>query len=162
MNGEWHRTAADKTIPDPLNGEPFISYPDIKPEETQPFIDSLRAVPKTGLHNPLKNPERYLLYGAISARMAEEMRKPEVPPATPPPPLPSPAGLCSCISARGLVQPGACTGGLSSCRTSSVGPRQGAPSWPPGSLLPRVSAIRRGSISHHRSVILRPCACTVT
>ena len=30
------------------------------------------------LHNPLKNPERYLLYGAISARMAEEMRKPEV------------------------------------------------------------------------------------
>jgi hypothetical protein len=30
------------------------------------------------LHNPLKEPERYLLYGAISARMAEEMRKPEV------------------------------------------------------------------------------------
>ena len=46
--------------------------------ETQPFIDSLRGVPKTGLHNPLKNPERYLLYGAVSARMAEEMRKPEV------------------------------------------------------------------------------------
>ncbi len=71
------RASEDKTIPDPLNGEPFISYPTIGMGDRQPFIDSLRRVPKTGLHNPLKNPERYLLYGAVSARMAEEMRKPE-------------------------------------------------------------------------------------
>lgn len=84
VDGEWSRTAKDQTIPDPLNGEPFISYPDITEDETAPFIESLRAIPKTGMHNPLKNPERYLMYGAISARIAEEMRKPEVPP---PPPL---------------------------------------------------------------------------
>lgn len=78
MGGEWQGTKNEKTIPDPLNGEPFISYPDIQADETQPFIESLRAVPKTGLHNPLKNPERYLMYGSVSARMAEEMRKPEV------------------------------------------------------------------------------------
>lgn len=78
VDGKWFRTKEDKTIPDPLNGEPFISYPLTSASEAQPFIDSLRRVPKTGLHNPLKEPERYLLYGAISARMAEEMRKPEV------------------------------------------------------------------------------------
>mmetsp|Transcript_2467 Transcript_2467/g.7402 ORF Transcript_2467/g.7402 Transcript_2467/m.7402 type:complete len:450 (+) Transcript_2467:202-1551(+) len=78
VDGEWSRTAKDQTIPDPLNGEPFISYPDITEDETAPFIESLRAIPKTGMHNPLKNPERYLMYGAISARIAEEMRKPEV------------------------------------------------------------------------------------
>jgi 1-pyrroline-5-carboxylate dehydrogenase len=78
VDGEWVRASENRTVPDPLNGEPFISYPNISTSEAQPFIDSLRRVPKTGLHNPLKNPERYLLYGAISARMAEEMRKPEV------------------------------------------------------------------------------------
>jgi len=30
----------------------------LQPEETGPFVESLRAVPKSGLHNPLKNPER--------------------------------------------------------------------------------------------------------
>lgn len=77
VDGEWFRTKEDKTTPDPLNGEPFLSYPITSAAEAQTFVDSLRRVPKTGLHNPLKNPDRYLLYGAISARMAEEMRKPE-------------------------------------------------------------------------------------
>lgn len=39
---------------------------------------SLRAVPKSGLHNPLKNPERYLMLGDVTARAAAEMRRPEV------------------------------------------------------------------------------------
>jgi hypothetical protein len=42
------RTKEDKTIPDPLTGEPFISYPLTAATETQPYIDSLRRVPKTG------------------------------------------------------------------------------------------------------------------
>lgn len=79
VNGEWTGAKEEKMLPDPLTGEPFISYPTVAPgEETRPFVDSLRAVPKTGLHNPLKNPERYLLYGAVSARMAQELAKPEV------------------------------------------------------------------------------------
>jgi len=28
---------------------------------SQPFVQSLRACPKSGLHNPLKNPERYVM-----------------------------------------------------------------------------------------------------
>ena len=48
VDGKWFRTKEDKTIPDPLTGEPFISYPLTSASEAQPFIDSLRRVPKTG------------------------------------------------------------------------------------------------------------------
>ncbi|EIE18461.1 aldehyde dehydrogenase [Coccomyxa subellipsoidea C-169] len=78
VNGEWGLPAKSKTIPDPLNGEPFIKLPDTQLDEIDPFVQSLRAVPKSGLHNPLKNPERYNMYGAVIAKAAEEMRKPEV------------------------------------------------------------------------------------
>ena len=46
--------------------------------EAAPFVSSLASVPKSGLHNPLKRPERYQLYGEVTAKAAEEMRKPEV------------------------------------------------------------------------------------
>lgn len=49
-------------IVDPMNGEVFINVPDTQISEIQPFVDSLKSVPKSGLHNPLKNPERYLLW----------------------------------------------------------------------------------------------------
>ena len=78
VDGEWQSAASSRTIPDPMNGEPFISYPDTSADEGAPFVASLRRVPKTGLHNPLKHPERYNMYGAVSAAVAEEMRKPEV------------------------------------------------------------------------------------
>ena len=58
VGGEWHEAAKYTAIPDPLNGEPFIRYPDTAVSEIEPFVESLRAVPKSGLHNPLKNPER--------------------------------------------------------------------------------------------------------
>lgn len=77
VDGQWQPAAASRTIPDPMTGEPFISYPDTSAEEGAPFVASLRRVPKTGLHNPLKHPERYNMYGVVSAAVAEEMRKPE-------------------------------------------------------------------------------------
>lgn len=58
VGGKWVDTAKHLDIPDPLNGEPFTRIPDTQPSEVQPFVDSLRAVPKTGLHNPFKHPER--------------------------------------------------------------------------------------------------------
>lgn len=62
-----------------MNGEDFIKIPDAtNPEELDPFIASSKLCPKSGLHNPLKNPERYNLYGDICFKIAEEMRKPEV------------------------------------------------------------------------------------
>lgn len=38
------------------------------------FLISFRS----GLHNPFKNPERYLLYGDVTAKLAAQMRRPEV------------------------------------------------------------------------------------
>jgi len=78
VNGEWKSSKEYVDIPDPMNGSTIIKCPNTTMEELQPFKDSLTACPKTGLHNPFKNPERYLMYGDVSFRVAEEMRKPEV------------------------------------------------------------------------------------
>lgn len=37
--------------------------------ELQPFLDSMAKVPKSGMHNPLRNVERYLNYGDISRKV---------------------------------------------------------------------------------------------
>ncbi|KAL6765529.1 aldehyde dehydrogenase [Haematococcus lacustris] len=76
--GSWTGTTSQRSLPDPLTGQPFIKVPDTSPAEIAPFVHSLAAVPKHGLHNPYKNPERYLMYGDVSFRVAQEMRKPEV------------------------------------------------------------------------------------
>lgn len=46
--------------------------------EASPFIESLKAVPKSGQHNPFKSPERYIMYGNISAKVAHALRRPDV------------------------------------------------------------------------------------
>jgi 1-pyrroline-5-carboxylate dehydrogenase len=56
--GRWTGAAQSKTIPDPMNGEAFVSYPDTQVSEIDHFVTSLNACPKSGLHNPFKNPER--------------------------------------------------------------------------------------------------------
>lgn len=58
VGGKWAHARAQITLPDPMNGEPFLKAPDTQPDEIQPFVHSLKSVPKHGLHNPLKNPER--------------------------------------------------------------------------------------------------------
>jgi hypothetical protein len=45
------------------------TVPDTTVEELTPFLDSLRGVPKSGVHNPLKNVERYLMFGEISRKV---------------------------------------------------------------------------------------------
>lgn len=85
--GRWHRAgdggAAGTSfldVVDPLNGETFARLPDTpaKGPAIQAFVDSLRSCPKHGLHNPLKRPERYVMWGAVTARVAAEMRRPAV------------------------------------------------------------------------------------
>jgi hypothetical protein len=56
--GRWCNTAKSKTVVDPLNGEAFMTVPDTQVNEIDHFIQSLQACSKSGLHNPLKNPER--------------------------------------------------------------------------------------------------------
>ena len=58
VNGDWVQSKKQRTLPDPLNGDPFLHVPDTQVEEIEPFVNSLKKVPKHGLHNPYKNPER--------------------------------------------------------------------------------------------------------
>lgn len=63
-------------IADPMNGEAFLRIPDTK--NLDPFIRGLESCPKSGLHNPLKNNDRYVHLGRVCARAAALMATPEV------------------------------------------------------------------------------------
>ena len=68
-DGVWSDDAKNSiAIPDPLSASsgPLTTVPLISSDELQPFVDSLKKVPKTGLHNPLKNVHRYVELGKIS------------------------------------------------------------------------------------------------
>ncbi len=62
-------------LPDPLSGGRFLDMPDTV--DLEPFIDGLAGCPKTGLHNPLKNPGRYVHLGAVCARAAAMLATPQ-------------------------------------------------------------------------------------
>ena len=70
-DGQWTKAKSTMEIIHPLdkNAHPIFSIPDTQSDEIQPFIDSLRKVPKSGVHNPLKNPHRYVEYGEISRKV---------------------------------------------------------------------------------------------
>lgn len=78
VNGQWTGSERNFTLPDPLNGEEFIRVPDTTISELEPFTTSMRKVPKSGLHNPLKNVERYLLYGKVCERAAALLNQDDV------------------------------------------------------------------------------------
>ena len=71
VGGEWSKAENQETIIDPLNGKPLLKVQATSEGELSPFVASLRKTPKTGLHNPFKNPERYLLYGDVCRRTTE-------------------------------------------------------------------------------------------
>lgn len=78
VGGEWIDSAATMDIIDPMNGSKMLTLPDTHENEIGPFVQRMKNCPRTGLHNPLKNPERYNMIGEACAKAAEEMRKPEV------------------------------------------------------------------------------------
>jgi 1-pyrroline-5-carboxylate dehydrogenase len=78
VNGSWTTSANSMTLPDPLTGEPFIKVADTQSTEINGFIQSLNSVTKSGLHNPFKNPERYVHYGTVCAAAATAFRQPEI------------------------------------------------------------------------------------
>jgi 1-pyrroline-5-carboxylate dehydrogenase len=77
VDGKWVKTKKYREVVDPMSGEPFIQMPDTSEEELAPFIRSLAKCPKYGLHNPIMNVERYLMYGDISERLADFLRSSE-------------------------------------------------------------------------------------
>ncbi len=78
VSGEWKSAAKSIPIVDPMNGEEFIQMPATSLEEGQEFIDNLNSCPKSGLHNVLKNPERFNMWGQVTANLCREFAKKEV------------------------------------------------------------------------------------
>ncbi len=68
VGGRWVSDAKTMSVVDPMNGESFIEMPDT--QDIAAFVAGLQSCPKTGLHNPLKNVERYIELGRVCARAA--------------------------------------------------------------------------------------------
>jgi 1-pyrroline-5-carboxylate dehydrogenase len=47
-------------------------------DEIAPFIEDMRKCPKSGLHNPFKNKERYLMLGEVCRKVVEAMQDKDV------------------------------------------------------------------------------------
>lgn len=75
--GAWQKPDLCRDdIVDPMSGHPFLQIPDTTAFD--PFIDGLRSCPKSGMHNPQKNPDRYIMLGKVCAKAASRMAEPEV------------------------------------------------------------------------------------
>jgi 1-pyrroline-5-carboxylate dehydrogenase len=77
VDGKWVKAKKYREVLDPVSGEPFIQTPDTDEKELAPFIRSLAQCPKYGLHNPIWNVGRYLMYGEISQKAADFLRSAE-------------------------------------------------------------------------------------
>ncbi|KRX08655.1 Aldehyde/histidinol dehydrogenase [Pseudocohnilembus persalinus] len=78
IGGKWVSSSKTQQIVDPYNGGNFYQVPLIDNQQAQQVIELAKKVPKSGLHNPLRNPERYQMWGDINFKIAEGMRKPEI------------------------------------------------------------------------------------
>jgi 1-pyrroline-5-carboxylate dehydrogenase len=78
LNGEWRGTAAYETIVDPLGGGAMLSVPLTSDSEAAAFGASMVSTPKTGLHNPFRNIERYVMLGKVSGAAGAALRDPEI------------------------------------------------------------------------------------
>lgn len=77
VGGEWSSgTEFRDDLVDPLNGGAFVKVPDTT--DIAPFLEGLASCPKSGLHNPLKNTDRYVHLGRVCARSAALLATPEV------------------------------------------------------------------------------------
>lgn len=74
VDGNWSSSKETMAIPNPMDKDapPVCTIPDTQESELSPFLKSLKVVPKSGVHNPLKNVERYLQFGEISRKVSEE------------------------------------------------------------------------------------------
>jgi len=78
ISGQWQGTANYHDLPDPMTGNTLIKVPATSLEEVEPIIENCKAVPKSGLHNPFKNKERYLMLSEVNRKVVETMHDKEV------------------------------------------------------------------------------------
>ncbi len=75
--GTWiENTNYLPNVPDPMSGAAFLGIPDTT--NIDPFVQSLKSCPKSGLHNPQKNQQRYVELGRVCAKAAALLAEPEV------------------------------------------------------------------------------------
>jgi 1-pyrroline-5-carboxylate dehydrogenase len=73
VNGKWCNTKKYDKVFHVLNGTLRHKVPNTSKRELLPFINSIQSTSKSGLHNPFKNPERYLLLGDVCFRTAHSL-----------------------------------------------------------------------------------------
>jgi 1-pyrroline-5-carboxylate dehydrogenase len=78
INGEWKSTAKYEEFPDPLKGGKMLEVPLTEKNEFPEIVKAMKECPKHGLHNPLKNVERYLLYGQVCRKVAQALHDEEI------------------------------------------------------------------------------------
>ena len=77
VGGQWgDGDGTYDDVIDPMNGDVFIREPHTS--DFAPYIAGLRSCPKSGLHNPLKNPDRYVHLGQVCAKAAALLAEPDV------------------------------------------------------------------------------------
>lgn len=77
-NGKWFTTKKYTNVYNVLNGNLNYKVPNTQKSEIKPFIESSKLVSKSGLHNPFKNPERYLMLGDVCFKTAHSLHKSDV------------------------------------------------------------------------------------
>lgn len=78
INGEWRQTKTYEEYLDPLQGKVFLEAPLTDKSEMNDIITSMNNCPKHGLHNPLKNVERYRLYGEVCRKVTAALHDEEI------------------------------------------------------------------------------------
>lgn len=81
IDGEWRdfkKSDKDAIIPDPLIGEHMFSVSPIDDKSREDLIHSWAKCNKSGLHNPMKHPQRYREWGEVIFKAAEKFHDPEV------------------------------------------------------------------------------------
>jgi 1-pyrroline-5-carboxylate dehydrogenase len=77
LSGKWMSGSVLRDdLNDPMNGDGYLEVPDTRNHDG--YLQSLRRCPGTGLHNPLKNPGRYVMLGSVCANAAALLAQKEV------------------------------------------------------------------------------------
>ena len=78
VNGKWIKAKKYENVVNVLTGEKNFKVPVTSKYELKPFIHSINRVSKSGLHNPFKNPERYLMLGEVCFKTANILHNKKV------------------------------------------------------------------------------------
>ena len=78
INGEWKNTAKYEEYLDPSEGHNYLKVPLTEKSEISEIITGMKSCPKHGLHNPLKNVNRYIKYGDVCRRVTEALHSEEI------------------------------------------------------------------------------------